>query len=100
MAIASTTSEMMPTRDDTSSGDNSTTFRPGTEKVTLEIDNFFCGPTLKTLVLQNCTSWQIPGRNDSVHIVAAGLSLSLQRTQRNANCNTGVCRNVTGELSL
>src|SRR5437879_9662627 len=48
---------------DTSSGDISATFGAGAEKVTLEIDNFLCvapaGST--TLVLPNCTSWQIPG---------------------------------------
>lgn len=48
---------------DTSSSDFSGTFGAGAEKVTLEIDNFMCdapaGST--TLVLPNCTSWQIPG---------------------------------------
>jgi len=51
---------------DTSSNDFSpgaTGFGAGAEKVTLEIDNFSCtapkGST--TLVLPNCTSWQIPG---------------------------------------
>jgi hypothetical protein len=48
---------------DTSSGDLSGTFGAGAEKVTLRIDNFSCtapaGST--TLVLPNCTSWQIPG---------------------------------------
>jgi hypothetical protein len=48
---------------DTSSGDFSNTFGAGAEKVTLRIDNFSCtapaGST--TLVLPNCTSWQIPG---------------------------------------
>jgi hypothetical protein len=51
---------------DTSSNDFSpgvTGFGAGAEKVTLQIDNFMCtapaGST--TLVLPNCTSWQIPG---------------------------------------
>jgi len=48
---------------DTSSGDNSPTFGSGAEKVTLLITNFECkAPTgQSTLVLPNCTSWQIPG---------------------------------------
>ena len=48
---------------DTSSNDNSATFGPGAEKVTLEIDNFLCNPPAGSdhLVLPNCTSWQIPG---------------------------------------
>jgi len=48
---------------DTSSSDFSPAFGAGTEDVRLEIDNFSCtapaGST--TLVLPNCTSWQIPG---------------------------------------
>jgi len=48
---------------DTSSNDNSGTFGVGSQKVTLEIDNFLCqAPAGSTqLVLPNCTSWQIPG---------------------------------------
>jgi len=48
---------------DTSSGDFSPTFGAGSEKVTLEIDNFTCEAPAgsSTLVLPNCTSWQIPG---------------------------------------
>ncbi len=48
---------------DTSSGDNSTTFGAGAEKVTLEIDDFLCqAPAGSNQVqLPNCTSWQIPG---------------------------------------
>jgi hypothetical protein len=48
---------------DTSSGDVSTTFGAGAEKVTLKIDNFACTAPAgsSTLVLPNCTSWQIPG---------------------------------------
>jgi hypothetical protein len=48
---------------DTSSGDNSPTFGAGAEKVTLLIDNFLCQAPAgsSTLVLPNCTSWQIPG---------------------------------------
>jgi len=48
---------------DTASGDNSATFGPGAEKVTLKIDNFTCHAPAgsSTLVLPNCTSWQIPG---------------------------------------
>jgi hypothetical protein len=45
---------------DTSSSDGGGT---GIEIVTLEIDNFACNPPAgqNTLVLPNCTSWQIPG---------------------------------------
>ena len=48
---------------DTSSGDFSATYGAGAEKVTLEIDNFSCTAPKgsSTLVLPNCTSWQIPG---------------------------------------
>lgn len=48
---------------DTASGDFSGTFGAGTEKVTLEIDNFLCqAPAGSNQVqLPNCTSWQIPG---------------------------------------
>jgi hypothetical protein len=48
---------------DTSSGDLSPTFGAGAEKVTLQIDNFLCQAPAgsSTLVLPNCTSWQIPG---------------------------------------
>ena len=48
---------------DTSSGDSSATFGAGAERVTLEIDNFMCTAPAgsSTLVLPNCTSWQIPG---------------------------------------
>jgi hypothetical protein len=47
---------------DTSKADNGA-FGPGTEKVTLEIDNFLCeAPAGSNQVqLPNCTSWQIPG---------------------------------------
>jgi len=48
---------------DTQSSDFSQAFGAGTEDVRLEIDGFMCdapaGST--TLVLPNCTSWQIPG---------------------------------------
>jgi hypothetical protein len=48
---------------DTSSGDNSTSYGPGAEKVTLEITNFVCQAPAGTnqVQLPNCTSWQIPG---------------------------------------
>jgi len=48
---------------DASSGDFSATFGAGAEKITLQIDNFLCTapPGSTTLVLPNCTSWQIPG---------------------------------------
>jgi len=48
---------------DTSSNDSSGTFGAGAERVTLEIDNFSCTAPAgsSTLVLPNCTSWQIPG---------------------------------------
>jgi hypothetical protein len=48
---------------DTSSGDFSSTFGTGTEKITAEIDNFLCEAPAGTTqaVLPNCTSWQIPG---------------------------------------
>jgi hypothetical protein len=48
---------------DGSSGDISPTFGAGAQKVTLLITNFECkAPTgQSTLVLPNCTSWQIPG---------------------------------------
>jgi uncharacterized repeat protein (TIGR01451 family) len=48
---------------DTASGDFSGTFGAGAEKVTLQIDNFLCQAPAgsSTLVLPNCTSWQIPG---------------------------------------
>ena len=48
---------------DTSSTDNSPVFGAAAEGVTIRVDNFLCeapaGST--TLVLPNCTSWQIPG---------------------------------------
>jgi hypothetical protein len=48
---------------DTSSTDNSATFGAGAEDVTVEIDNFLCQapPGQTSLVLPNCTSWQVPG---------------------------------------
>jgi len=48
---------------DTQSSDFSPTFGAGTEDVKLEIDNFLCQAPAgsSTLVLPNCTSWQIPG---------------------------------------
>jgi hypothetical protein len=48
---------------DTSSNDFSPTLGAGTQKVTLEIDNFLCEAPAGSnqLVLPNCTSWQIPG---------------------------------------
>ena len=49
---------------DTSKLDNSGTFGAAAQKVTLEIDNFLCVPPAgsTTLVLPNCTSWQVPGK--------------------------------------
>lgn len=51
---------------DTSSSDSSPVFGTASEGVTIEVDNFLCeapsGST--TLVLPNCTSWQVPGRTN------------------------------------
>ena len=48
---------------DSSSADNGG-FGTGTQKVTLEIDNYLCVPPAGTnqLVLPNCTTWQVPGK--------------------------------------
>jgi hypothetical protein len=48
---------------DTQSSDSSPAFGAGTEDVKLEIDGFLCQAPAgsSTLVLPNCTSWQIPG---------------------------------------
>ena len=56
---------------DTSKNDLSGTFGAAAQKVTLEIDNFLCVPPAgqNTLVLPNCTSWQIPG--GTIQCVAA-----------------------------
>lgn len=58
--------ETDPTPDncgDTASSDLSPTFGAGAEKITLRVDNFSCTAPAgsSTLVLPNCTSWQIPG---------------------------------------
>ena len=51
---------------DTSSTDSSPLFGAAAEGVTIEVDNFLCqapaGST--TLVLPNCTSWQVPGKQN------------------------------------
>ena len=52
---------------DTSSTDVSPVFGPAAEGVTIEVDNFLCAaPAGQTgtphLVLPNCTSWQVPGK--------------------------------------
>jgi hypothetical protein len=48
---------------DTSSTDNSPVFGAAAEGVTIEVDNFLCQAPAgsSSLVLPNCTSWQIPG---------------------------------------
>lgn len=48
---------------DTSSTDKSPVFGAAAEGVTVEVDNFLCEAPAgsSTLVLPNCTSWQIPG---------------------------------------
>ena len=57
---------------DTSSNDLSATFGAGAEKVTLRINGFSCTapPGSTTLVLPNCTSWQIPG--GTIQCVSSG----------------------------
>jgi hypothetical protein len=55
---------------DTSSTDNSPHYGAGQEGITIEVDNYPCSgattacandPTKQCLVMQYCTSWQIPG---------------------------------------
>ena len=48
---------------DTTSQDNSPVFGSAAQGVTVEVDNFLCVAPAgsNTLVLPNCTSWQIPG---------------------------------------
>jgi hypothetical protein len=52
---------------DTSSSDNSPVFGAAAQGVTIEVDNFLCQPPAgsSTLVLPNCTSWQVPGKTIS-----------------------------------
>src|SRR6266478_8935959 len=56
---------------DTSSSDNSATFGAASQDVTIEVNNLLCqalaGST--TLVLPDCTSWQVPGK--TIQCVAA-----------------------------
>jgi hypothetical protein len=51
---------------DTSSTDSSPVFGAGAEGVTIEVDNFLCNAPAgsTTLVLPNCTSWQVPGKTN------------------------------------